>query len=661
MEEQIQEDHSYDPRSGGLLQNNKAIITWTTFVVLIAVLSGSLSFIPVRTTVAFLLLRACQLLAFLAAGTIHARALDQSASTLHHKKTGNSWLNTLLLSVAIGAMLFALYYLKGRPIPLMIIGSISAFLLPFTLSQALEFYNSLYKKEQASGQAEAIDEEVKQHTSSEPTTIPEVVLQKEAESGAIKKHKEEERRKKEEIRQIEAQEKAARQNEEFEKQLKKQQEEARVKEETRLAEEKRQKEAREKDLRKQQEDERIRKEAKEKEARQKEEYQKELKKQQEEARLIEAARLAEETRQRNAREVERRKQQEEERLQKVAKQKEEYEQQEATRLREAARLAEETRQKEAREAERRKQQQEERLQKEAQEKAARQKEEYEKELKKQQEEARLIEAVRLAEEMRQKDAREKELKQQLEDEKLQKEARQKEEYEKELKKQQEENRLREEARLAEEKRQKETRKKELKKQQEDERLQKEARRKEEADNELKKRQEENRLKEERRKKDELTVIQEEAGQQTVSLTESEDTAAETAEFSERGKVNRENSKDKIWVYSELNTDQQSVIFLNSVVLYMQLAVKPSEDEEVFASSAPLEMKLGDFFNHFVHTKKRNRKPDIDMTNEEKDFYGWKFFTKGFLKFTMRELDPTASMQKNKLKEASIIIARRVAP
>ena len=111
---------------------------------------------------------------------------------------------------------------------------------------------------------------------------------------------------------------------------------------------------------------------------------------------------------------------------------------------------------------------------------------------------------------------------------------------------------------------------------------------------------------------------------------------------------------------EPGADQQPVIFLNSVALYIQVSVKSEgTDEEVFNFSAPLQMNLGDFFNYFINQKRKSKRTEIETTGTDQQPYGWKFFTKGFMGIGMRELDPAVSLQKNKIRETAVITVRRV--
>lgn len=108
---------------------------------------------------------------------------------------------------------------------------------------------------------------------------------------------------------------------------------------------------------------------------------------------------------------------------------------------------------------------------------------------------------------------------------------------------------------------------------------------------------------------------------------------------------------------ETVTDQKPVVYLNSVQVYIQLSVSVDNPEEIFITSASLIINLGDLFNHFINQKFRSKKVSIDISDNEQQPYIWKFYTR--LLLGNKELNPHISLQQNKIKERSIIIARRI--
>ncbi|MEO6546537.1 MAG: hypothetical protein ABIN94_01005 [Ferruginibacter sp.] len=112
---------------------------------------------------------------------------------------------------------------------------------------------------------------------------------------------------------------------------------------------------------------------------------------------------------------------------------------------------------------------------------------------------------------------------------------------------------------------------------------------------------------------------------------------------------------KTWFYSKPEVEPKPVVFLNSVQLYVQLSMNIGGAEEIFTVSTSLEISLNEFFNHFINLK--SRKYQVDLFDDKGNSYPWKFYTKGMM--GSKELDPLLSLHKNKVKELSVIVARRI--
>lgn len=106
-------------------------------------------------------------------------------------------------------------------------------------------------------------------------------------------------------------------------------------------------------------------------------------------------------------------------------------------------------------------------------------------------------------------------------------------------------------------------------------------------------------------------------------------------------------------------DETDVVFLNGLPIKVKLAQSPyDQTEQTYASSAPLDMKLGDFFNHFILQKNKGKRPVIELTNESKTTSGWEFYTEAYGGLQKRPLNPRETILDNKLEKGAVIIARR---
>lgn len=179
----------------------------------------------------------------------------------------------------------------------------------------------------------------------------------------------------------------------------------------------------------------------------------------------------------------------------------------------------------------------------------------------------------------------------------------------------------------------------------------ETKRKESYENNLRQKQEEVKRKQIQENK------QQEKRQPIIKEKQSGDNEIKPNEI--KPKTPGKNNKNKIWFYKEPGMDMPTVILLNTVQVYLQLNTKFSEPgEELFSTSAPLDMKLGDFFNHFINVTRKTNKLKIDFFDDKQMSFGWKFYANSLMGLKKIELDPALSLRENKIKELGIIIASR---
>jgi hypothetical protein len=106
------------------------------------------------------------------------------------------------------------------------------------------------------------------------------------------------------------------------------------------------------------------------------------------------------------------------------------------------------------------------------------------------------------------------------------------------------------------------------------------------------------------------------------------------------------------------SDTSPVMLLNAVTLYVQLAPKVGDREEMtYLYPAPLGIRLGDYFNHFLNVKLREMNDEIEVADSHGILYQWTFHKKAT--FSTKQLEPTLSLIKNKVEATTIIRAKRV--
>jgi hypothetical protein len=114
---------------------------------------------------------------------------------------------------------------------------------------------------------------------------------------------------------------------------------------------------------------------------------------------------------------------------------------------------------------------------------------------------------------------------------------------------------------------------------------------------------------------------------------------------------------KLWYPSEIS-DERVSIFLNSIPIHLKLSTRSDGlVEEIFDVTAPGQTAFGRVFNQFLKQQDKGAQAPIEYA-DEKNFFGWEFFVEQFGGSIKRRIDPNLSSRENKIKDDSIITAKR---
>ena len=82
-------------------------------------------------------------------------------------------------------------------------------------------------------------------------------------------------------------------------------------------------------------------------------------------------------------------------------------------------------------------------------------------------------------------------------------------------------------------------------------------------------------------------------------------------------------------------------------------------EELFPLTVPARLKVGRLFYHFILDEEKKGAPAIEKEDEDRNAYGWQFYSEDLGGIIRKFLDPQRTLQENKVRKNSIIVARRV--
>jgi hypothetical protein len=115
---------------------------------------------------------------------------------------------------------------------------------------------------------------------------------------------------------------------------------------------------------------------------------------------------------------------------------------------------------------------------------------------------------------------------------------------------------------------------------------------------------------------------------------------------------------KVWNNFENVSNTGVTIYLNSISVNIKFTRKYFDiNEEVFAATLPMHQPFGKLFNRFLVNL--NEEEPVEFLDEKQTFYGWIFFAESIGGYGKRYIDPDLSLEENKIKENSTIVAKRV--
>lgn len=116
---------------------------------------------------------------------------------------------------------------------------------------------------------------------------------------------------------------------------------------------------------------------------------------------------------------------------------------------------------------------------------------------------------------------------------------------------------------------------------------------------------------------------------------------------------------KVWYNSDVVMDSRTTVFLNSLPIRLHLSMKYFDiTEEEFELTVPGHTQFGKFFNQFIIEKNKNNASAIECVDSEKKQFGWQFYTEHLGGLYKKFIDPELSLRDNKVKNNSIITAKR---
>lgn len=120
------------------------------------------------------------------------------------------------------------------------------------------------------------------------------------------------------------------------------------------------------------------------------------------------------------------------------------------------------------------------------------------------------------------------------------------------------------------------------------------------------------------------------------------------------------STEKVWFPTDEVIEKKATVFLNSLPIHIKLSRSLTSEATSFPLQAPVKMKLGTMFYHFIQDKNKAPESAIEFKNARDAFYGWEFYTEAFGGLKKRYLNPELTLIDNKIKQNATIVAQRVS-
>jgi hypothetical protein len=116
----------------------------------------------------------------------------------------------------------------------------------------------------------------------------------------------------------------------------------------------------------------------------------------------------------------------------------------------------------------------------------------------------------------------------------------------------------------------------------------------------------------------------------------------------------------VWMKPLPDTRERTFIFFGGLALKINFSTKANDlNKKTYRSHAPLDKSIGEFFNHFLLIQRNNNKLKIDLIDEDRQPFGWKFYQTEFWGLKKRQLDPEANLEEMKVKNHGTIMVERV--
>ncbi|HZF65306.1 MAG TPA: TssN family type VI secretion system protein [Chitinophagaceae bacterium] len=116
----------------------------------------------------------------------------------------------------------------------------------------------------------------------------------------------------------------------------------------------------------------------------------------------------------------------------------------------------------------------------------------------------------------------------------------------------------------------------------------------------------------------------------------------------------------VW-HKPVPEDQEKVyIFFTGFSVQFKFSLSADDSKkQVYSTQAPLDRSLGEFFNHFLLIKRNNNKSRIELMDEHKQPFGWKFYLLSNYGIEKRLLDPDLDLKQNNVPQNAVIQVERV--
>ncbi len=120
------------------------------------------------------------------------------------------------------------------------------------------------------------------------------------------------------------------------------------------------------------------------------------------------------------------------------------------------------------------------------------------------------------------------------------------------------------------------------------------------------------------------------------------------------------SRHKIWYMPQQASDMpKATVFLNSISIQIRMAPSYGAPEQVFEATVPGRLSVGMMFTDLIKNESGDSRQKETFEDISSQIFGWQFFVPSFLGVGKRLLDADISLDKNKIKNGTVVIAKRI--